>query len=261
MKNYFKYLGVTVIIVLSFYYTEQVASIVLNKNPLMIKINEEKKNYEVKSVNAEIEGDYIIPGINGLKINAKDSYYKMQELETFNKYYLVYEQVKPEITLSHNKDKIIKKGNERLNKVSLIIEKESLVSDYLKSYNIKASLLTTMDSYTNKSYFELINNDLDNFKALEKNLSLNKQNKNICVLNYDLKDICIKNHNYLVEPTLVFNDNNLIDIKKELTGGSIILIKDNVKLDNLKLLIKEINFKDLEMVYLSEIITEENKNY
>ena len=46
--------------VFSFYYTEEIATLVLNKNPLMIKINNEKNNYNIKSVNAIIDGNYII---------------------------------------------------------------------------------------------------------------------------------------------------------------------------------------------------------
>ena len=67
LKKYFEYLGLALIMVFSFYYTDQIATIVLNKNPLMQEINQEKENFEVKSVNAIIEGDYITPGLNGIE--------------------------------------------------------------------------------------------------------------------------------------------------------------------------------------------------
>ena len=35
MRKYYQYLGLALIMVFSFYYTEKIALIVLNKNPLM----------------------------------------------------------------------------------------------------------------------------------------------------------------------------------------------------------------------------------
>ena len=245
--------------VFSFYYTEEIATLVLNKNPLMIKINNEKNNYNIKSVNAIIDGNYIIPGLNGLEVNARDSYYRMQNLDTFNEYFLVYDQIKPKISLNNNKDKIIKQGNKTQKKISLILEEYNDKAQYLENNKIPANILVTLDTYKKNNYFENINNDLSNFKSLENNLNLNKENKNICVLNYELKDICQKYRNYLVEPTIKLTNNNLITVKKSIQNGTIILISNNANLSDLKLIIKEINFKDLNIVPLSELISEENQ--
>jgi len=108
MKKYYKMFGIALIMAFSFYYTEQISLIVLNKSPLMITINEEKEKYSIKSVNALIDGNYIIPGVNGIEVNARDSYYRMQELEIFDKYYLSFDQVKPNISLEDNKDNLEK---------------------------------------------------------------------------------------------------------------------------------------------------------
>ena len=43
MKKYYKMFGIALIMAFSFYYTEQISLIVLNKSPLMITINEEKE--------------------------------------------------------------------------------------------------------------------------------------------------------------------------------------------------------------------------
>ncbi len=259
LKKYYQYLGLAMIMAFSFYYTEKVASIVLNKNPLMQEIKKEKKSYEIESVNAIIDGEYIIPGLNGIEVNETETYYNMQSEATFNKYFLVYDQVKPEISLENNKDKIITKGNSKLHKVSLILESNGVIKDYFVSNKIKASILVDKATYQKKGFLEAINNDKDNFKSLENSLNETRENKNICVLNADIKDKCLKYHNYLVEPELVLKESNLIDIKKNIGNGSIILISNRAKLSDVKLLLKEINYKDLEMVFLSEIITEENK--
>lgn len=248
------------IMAFSFYYTDQIATIVLNKNPLMQSIKEQKANYEVSSVNAIIDGDYIIPGINGLEVNAKDTYYNMQKLEVFNKYYLVYEQTKPEVTLEKNKDKIIKQGNPKFRQISIILEEENNISDYLKSEKIQANILVTVATYQKNNYFEPINNEINGFKSLENSLNISKENKKLCIISENNKDLCKKNKSYLIEPTLFLKDNNLINVKNNIQNGSIIYISKNAHLSDVKLLLKEIKYKDLNVVYLSELISEENKN-
>ena len=258
MRKYYQYLGLAFIMVFSFYYTEKIALIVLDKNPLMQSIREEKEEFEVDYVNAVILGDYIIPGINGLMVNTRESFYNMQELEVFNQYYLVYEQVKPEVSLEDNKDKIINKGNAKLKQVSLILEEASLISKYLEENKYKASLLVDSNSYQKGSYFEVINNDVESFESLEKTLNLNKENKHLCLVNSQNKKLCLKSKNYLIEPTLSLNSTNYIDVKNKLEKGSIILIDKTAKLTDVKLLLKEIKFKNYQIVYLSELISEEN---
>lgn len=258
MRKYYQYLGLALIMVFSFYYTEKIALIVLNKNPLMQSINEKKHDYEESFVNATIWGDYIIPGINGLEVNARESFYNMQSLDAFNHYYLVYNQVKPEISLEDNKDKIINKGNSKLKQVSLVLSDVSIISEYLMANNYKASLLVDINTYEDKSYFEVINNEKDAFSSLENTLNLNKENKHICVVNENNYDVCRKNKHYLVEPTLSLGSNNYIDVKNNLDSGSIILVLDSASLSDVKLLLKEIKYKNYDVVYLSEIISEEN---
>lgn len=260
MKKYYGYLGLALIMVFSFYYTEQISTIVLNKNPLMVMIKEKALDYNIKSVNAEINGDTIKPGINGLYVNERESFYGMQELDAFNQYYLVYEQKKPDITLDNNKDKLIISGNNNLRQVSLVLETENEISSYLKNQNIKASMLVDMNTYKDSNYFEKINNEVSGFKSLENNLNLDKQNKHICVVNDNNKDICRKYKNYLVSSNLKLNKTNLAEIKNNLKNGSIIVISSSASLSDVKLLLKEIKYKDLELVYLSEIISEVNNS-
>lgn len=258
MRKYYQYFGLALIMVFSFYYTEKIALIVLNKNPLMQQINNEKANYEEEFVNATIVGDYIIPGINGLLVNARESFYNMQELNVFNEYYLVFKQIKPDVSVIDNKDKIINRGNYKLKQISIILSKESDISEYFKNNLYKASLLVNNDTYNANNYFEVINNEFEGFKSLENNLNLNKENKHICVINEKNYDICLKNKNFLVEPTITLSSNNYIEIKNQLNSGNIILIDDTAKLSDVKLLLKEIKYKGYNIVYLSEIISEEN---
>lgn len=247
--------------VFSFYYTSKIATLVLNKNPLMITINEEAKNYNIESVNATIEGDYITPGINGLYVNAKDSYYKMQEADVFNKYYLVFDELSPKISLKDHKDKIIKNGNNKFKNVSIILEYDSEIMKYFETQKIEASLISNLNTYKKNSYFEVLNGETTNFKAFENTLNLNKENTNICLVNIHNKDMCLKNKKYLVEPTLILNNTNFLEVKKNLDRGSIIYIKKGTSLSDIKLLIKEITYKDLATIPLSKLIAEDNRRY
>ena len=104
MKNLFKYLGLLVILVGSFYYTEKMSDIVINNNSLVTEINRQKDNYEIKAVSAIIEDEYIIPGLNGYSVNVLKSYNNMNFLDTFNSHYLEYDKVTPYVSL----EKVIK---------------------------------------------------------------------------------------------------------------------------------------------------------
>ena len=111
MRKIYKYFGLIVLMIFSFYYTDKLVLLVQENNPIMKKIEDEKSKLDVSYVNAIIENDRIIPGKNGLEINDKKSFSLMKSFGTFNSYYLVYEQVKPKISLENNKDKIITSGN------------------------------------------------------------------------------------------------------------------------------------------------------
>ncbi len=258
MKKYYEYFGLALIMVFSFYYTDKIATIVLNKNPLMVTIKQEAEHYNVDSVNAIIDGEYITPGVNGLMVNAKESFLCMQELNEFNNYFLVFDQKKPEISVDNHKDKIIKSGNRKSKKVAIVLETENDITTYFKNNNLKASMLVKLDTYKKNSNLEVINNEVEGFKSLENTLNLNKENKNICVVNEDNLDVCRKHKNYLVSPSIILTSNNFLDVKKELDSGSIIFVSKSAMIKDIMMLIREINYKDLEIVYLSELISEEN---
>ncbi len=131
MKNFYKSLGLLGIMVFSFYYTEKIAVIMQNKSPIMQSINQVENNYLESPVNATIEGEGITPGIMGRMINKTKSYVNMKSFGIFNEYYLVFDDVKPEVSLEDHKDKIITKGNKKKNAISFLIEDNPLVKDYL----------------------------------------------------------------------------------------------------------------------------------
>ena len=96
-------------------------NIINQKDPLMIKIESLKEEYEVEPVNAMLDHDTIIPGINGRQIDVLKSYEEMKSSGIFREELLVYKDLYPSSLLSNNKDKYIIKGNNKENKVSCFI--------------------------------------------------------------------------------------------------------------------------------------------
>ncbi len=256
MGSFFKWFSLIAIMLFSFYYTEKIALLVQKENPLRIKIEEIKSSYEVESVNAIIEDKYIIPGLNGEQVNVDKSFINMKSFGDFNKYYLIYDKVKPSVSLTNNLDKIIKKGNSKKKEVSIIIENISEHKSYFINNNIKINLLVDNSNVINNSFFEQINVDNDNFTKVNDYLDRNNMNKKICILNNKNYEICKENKYYIVDVSLRLNNSNIIEIKNSLENGSIIYIDKDTNLDYIKLLLKYISNQGLSVALLSNLISE-----
>ena len=138
MKQFFEYIGLISLMIVSFIFTEKIALKVESKDPIYQEIAEYKEAVvSNESVDATILDEYIIPGLNGLEIDVRKSFHNMKSFGTFNKYYLIYDQIKPDISLEDNKDKIIISGTNKKKSVSIVIENIGDVSKYLKENDIK----------------------------------------------------------------------------------------------------------------------------
>jgi len=243
------------ILMFSFYFTHRSALLLRNNDPIMQNIMEYSKEMNVNYVNAQIDDNYIIPGLYGKKINELKSLMKMKSERVFNSLFLVTDYIKPQISLDDHKDKVISKGNVSKNAISLILENdESNYITYLKSNNIEADLLVKKETVNYNDYFEQINNDFNNYSEVEKKLG--KQNTNLCLLSRNNKDFCIRNKKYLIEPTYTFTSSNLIAVKNKISSGDIILVKDSVTSDDMSYLIEYIKSRGLNIIKLSKLISE-----
>ena len=260
VKKIYKYMGLIVIMIFSFYYTDKIALMVQKNNPIMQKISEVKESNEIDYVNAIIEDDKIIPGKNGLSINVEKSFSMMKSFGLFNSYYLIYDQKRPEISLEDNKDKIIHSGNLSNKKISFILEYNKDLISYLEKSGIKADVLITKDNYINVNNLELINNDFNKYNEIELILNRNEVNNNICLVNdRNNLEFCKKRNKYLVDTDLILTNTNIFEIKNNIKNGSIVLIKNDTDIETLKVLLSQAKFKDLDIVYLSDLISEEYK--
>lgn len=250
------YIGLCLLIIISFIITDKVANIAFNNNKIVKEIKKVKSNYETTPVSAVIMNDEIIPGINGLEVNVNKSYNKMNKINSFNELFLVYNHIKPEVSLEDNKDKVIINGNIAKNKVSLIINNNYEILSYLVNNNYKINSLFTGSETLYKGVEYLNNSNEEGFDDAEYILNKNKINKNICFVNASNKRICVKENKYLVKNNYQLTENNIIDIKNKIGSGSIVLVNTDAKLSDVKVLLNMIKSKNLDITYLSELILE-----
>ncbi len=255
--KYFRNLGILAIAMFSFFYTEKIANLTLEKNTMYQNIKNEAKNYEVSYVNAEVNGNYVTPGLNGKTVDIKDSYYNMKDINTFNSYYLIYNTVYPKVTLESNKDKIINHGNNLKKSIAFVLEYNEEIINFFKSNNIDASILVDMNSFKKDETLEQINNEVSKFNNLETLINKYSKNSELCYLNDKNEDICRKNKKFLVKSDKVINNVTFIEEKSKIESGDILYIEKNMDVKNMKLIINSIIYKDLDIVRLSSLLSEE----
>ena len=254
--KYFKLIGIMSLLVFSFYLTDFVTELAINTNPLMQNIKNNSKNYCETSVNATIEQNTIIPGIKGKKVNEIESFLNMKDFGSFNSNYLIYDYIKPDISIEDNKEKIIISGNQNKRQISILIKDNLSVEVYLKEKKLKYSKLIDIDDKIDENENINIENTKEGYKDLDTLLKKKKINKEICIINYSNIELCKKNKYYLVDPNIKLKNNNFINTLNNIDNGSIILIDDMLTIENFKIFANKINNKDLKLVYLSEIIQE-----
>lgn len=253
--KFFKSIGLLCLVFFSFFYVDRVATFGLYKNHLYKKIVDESVNYNVLAVNAVIEDEFMVPGLNGKIVNNKRSYQEMKRYNVFNEIFLQYDEIKPDVSISDNKDKIIKKGNVQKQEVAFIIQNNVQVKNYFLKNKIKANILTNIDEFSSDSFLEQINNDLSNYKKLDNLFKKYNLNNNLCFC-LENKDFCMAQKKYLIGYTYKV-DSNILTLKNTVENGNIYYIDGDSKLDNVIVLMNHIKYKGLQFVYLSELISEQ----
>lgn len=246
------------LIVGSFYFTDKVMVYINNKNPIMQEIVLNKDKYKVEAVNAIIEDNTIIPGVNGKEVDVNKSFNKMENYGYFNELYLIYSESAPLLSLNDYKDKIIIKGNPKKRMISLVIDHNDEVIDYLKQKNIKYTLIGKIEDNIDTS-IEYINGESDNklFSNLNSLLNHKKVNSKLCMVEKSNLELCKKKKYYLFKYSINLDDDILSNINK-ISSGDIVYISSNVSLNKVKSLLNEIARIDLEINYLSKLISEDN---
>ena len=104
----------------------------------------------------------------------------------------------------------------------------------------------------------MINNDSDDttYKDIENYFRRKKINKNLCYVQDTIPQRC--KNKYLFKPSLIIGPDNFTSSKNTIKSGEIILVKSSLPLEQLIILIRQIKYQDLNIVYLSELISEIN---
>lgn len=254
--KFFRLIGIMTLLVFSFYLTDFVTELAINTNPLMHSIKNNGYSYETLSVNAIINDNTIIPGIRGKKVNEMESFLNMKDFGAFNSNYLVFNSIKPDISIEDNLDKIIISGNKNKREISILIMNNIDVLEYIKDNNIKYSKLIDIKDELDINENINIENNKDKFDDLDTLLKKKKINKKICIINYSNIEQCKKNKYYLVKSNITLKNTDFNSTLNKIDIGSIILIDDNLSLENFNIFFKTMKKRDINFVSLSELIKE-----
>lgn len=229
MKKFFSLLGLLTLMLCSYSYSSFSVSVIKEYDDLMVYINEIKDQYSIKSVDATINGNSIIPGIKGKEIDVSESYNKMKKINKFNSSLIVYKDVKPNISLEDNKDKYIVSGNKNKSRVSIILKVNSM------------DKLTSLNNFNFDYTFDNKKTKVNNF-CLYNNLVYLKE--------------CANDNLYTIKPVMI-NKQPLKYTKKLLNNGVILMYEVNDEfLNEYEIILKYIESRGLEIVNLNKLVVE-----
>lgn len=282
MKKFLSLFGMLSLICLSFIISEKTAYVVKDVDEIMTEIKEKQEIYKQEPIEAKIENNTIIPGLNGKKVDVEKSYKEMKKIGTFNEKYIVYEEIKPTISSKKEYEKYIISGNSKKNTVSLIFivnknDKIDSIINILNEKNIKATFF--IDGYwledNNELTLELISNN-HTIGNLGYNLNyqdtgfiwvnnilkkIGKQKVNYCYANDNIEDLkaCALQKNYTIRPDIIIKENPLSEIKTQIKAGSLIALPVNEKMNQeLELIINYIKSKGYNIENLQNHLSEKN---
>lgn len=228
---------------------------VQDMSPIMKEIKELSKN-ETLPVNAEIKNDTIIPGISGLRINERESFIKMNEFGTFNETFLVYDDIKPDISLYDNLDKVII-DTKKKNDIAIIIDDKFNLEDTLDEANIPYSkVIKTIDEVEKDKHYINGNSSEKDFIKLNSYLKKNNLNDKVCLIHSSNRGLCQKYKYFLVKPTSIIRHSNIAEYKKLINGGNIIKLDSSININELKIILNYIRYKNLTIITLPDLVKE-----
>ncbi len=281
MRKIIEILFACLLVFASFFYTDKAISMMEDKDPVMIKIKKEKKSLEEESINAKVNGEYLVPGYSGLVVDLDKSFNKMKKYGGYNESLIVFEESTPTISVDEYYDKYIVSGNGFTNYISLVFEitdKELLpkIKDILKENDVRATFF--VDGVLLKEDNILVTSLLQDFHEIELlnykgsydrlifeealdtlQVIANKRGK-YCIAKYDQKEIlelCSKEKMHTIIPTIQIKSNPYLSLKGKLREGSIISItptKENIS--ELDVVIKYIKQRGYTLDTLEQLLSE-----
>ena len=99
-KSTLKLLGIVILLLVSFIYTDKVTRAAKDNDSLMSEVINYKKKNDVKPVEPIINGDEAILGYSGVSIDKEKSYKQMKKINKFLKEQIVYNNKMTNNTIS-----------------------------------------------------------------------------------------------------------------------------------------------------------------
>lgn len=275
MKKNFKYIFIILIFLFSIYYTEKSMDILKEKDPLMIQIKDNTDKYKVEPVNATIDGNTIIPGINGQEVDVKKTYEVMRKYGSYNEGLTKIKKTKPVVSINNNYDKYIKLNDSSNKKIALlfIINEEININNLINNLNKNNVNVTlyfednqiekNIEFIRNTKYeIELISTNNQLFNTTKAYLeTLTNTKLKFCFTeeeNSKILEICQKNEMHTIIPSLVIKKELYKNIKSNIETSPIIAVYlDNYIEKELTTTIKYLKKKGYKFYSLKSLITED----
>lgn len=258
MKKIVNFLLTCLLVNFSFYYTNIVSDYLKCKDPIMIKIKSIENKYYESPINATILNHTIIPGISGYQIDEEKSYYNMKKIENYQESMLVFEEIKPDISLSNYYHYYIVNGNKSKKNISILININNIslltkIEKELKDEDINFILTSSF-----------IKNNLEYLKSLDKNIIVNHKEVNQQKLidycyttNIEEINECESYKIHTIVPKVITSDYYYQTYINLENGGMYSYhITSNKNINDLKLLISGIKGLGFNIVSIDELIKE-----
>lgn len=275
IKKIVKVTSILLLAGFSFFYTEKVTKIAREKDPIMVKINDEKQSNSISVIKPIINEDEYIPGINGCEINVLESYNKMKSVGEFKEELIVMKEVESK---ESSKNKYIVSGNKISKNISIIFFIDKEINDNLIKFltlkNINANFfidgeylekdLVTVKFIAEKNNIYYLGQDRkyrEDYMLYSNNLiSMNGKNESkYCIVNKKDDNILKLCSDYGMDTIKVnyIEDNIYKTVKTNLMNGTIFAFDTN-NIDELKVSINHILAKGYKIVTLDKLLDETN---
>lgn len=251
----------------------------------MKRIKENEDKFIEKPVNADMNDNYLIPGVSGLKVNYKESFSKMKQYGTYNESLLVFKEVMPTISMDDYYDKYIMAGRGVNNDVSLVFRVESNddITEVLNTLD-KTGVVATFfidglwldnnvnlvtEMTFNSHQIEILNyhgtyDEIYFSNALGKLQRITNLKPKYCYALYDQKEVlelCSKLKLHTVIPTIKTGNYPFQEVKRKLNKGAIVGFTMNSSTNiELETVINYIKQKGYELNTLDYLLLEIKNN-
>ena len=278
MKKLFKPISFSLFLFFTMFFSNTLIIKYHDKDPLMLEIKEKSNQYLVEPVNAIIDDNTITSGIYGKKVDLNKTFHEMKKYGAYNELLMVFQDIKPSISIDEVYDHYLVKGNGLKREVAFLIvvrdEKEfTRVSSYLKDINVPVTLFldgTLLErnassiSKMNRIEIELLsyNHTFEEvyFKTALSYLEVLTKNKALFCFteneNDSLLKMCEKEKMHTIKGTIIHKD-LLYTVKKTLNNSMIIPI-EGISSSDLLSTIEYLEKKGYSFVLAKELFLEQN---